>query len=284
MITGPKHVRRVCDRQLLFCSIACSMIIMLHLWFLQKILQNSPPVGAVRADPVEGVDSPHRVVGNNFVHRVSVDNGFCFLQNMLQVCVLWVIHHGSLLQMLHVPLDGISPPSCVCRLPVQNCASTNSSLSCARLLCMLLVQHVLQLGLLVLPTLHLRLHFFCFVLHPCKLWCRVTGDQGHCEWTPGNLPLFHSPAWEGTSGAAGSACTPSVAAGLAYTPSVAAGLVYTPPVTVGSACRTPLGDDSVWASAGEDCSYRAPLGEDSSCRVPAGEGCACKVPVSSNSS
>lgn len=165
---------------------------------------------------------------------------------------------------------------------MQNCASTNSQ----SFLCMFALH---AFGPACPPTGTVSSAYTppvaaIFFLHPCKLWCRVMGDQGHCEWTPGNLPLFHSPAWEGTSGAVGSACTPSVAVGLAYTPSVAVGLVYTPPVTVGSACRTPLGDDSVWASAGEDCSYRAPLGEDSSCRVPAGEGCACKVPVSSNSS
>lgn len=88
MITGPKHVRCVCDHQPLFCSVACSMTIMLHLWFLQKILQNSPPVGAARADPVEGVDSPHRVVGNNFVHRVSVDNSLFPAKHAAGLCPL----------------------------------------------------------------------------------------------------------------------------------------------------------------------------------------------------
>lgn len=44
-------------------------MIMLHLWSLKKILQNS-----AHAALVEGVAFPHRVVGNSFVHRVPVDN------------------------------------------------------------------------------------------------------------------------------------------------------------------------------------------------------------------
>lgn len=144
------------------------MIIVLHLWSLQKILQKTPHISAA---PVDGVNSPHRVVGNSFVHRVPVDNSLCFLQNIMQVCVLWIIQHQySLLQSLHG----------LCRLPVQNCAYTHSlSLSCACLFCMLLVQHAFHLwllvqqafhlGLLVLPTTSQQALLYYFFFHPCKL-------------------------------------------------------------------------------------------------------------------
>ena len=253
------------------------------------ILQNSEQSVAARAAPVEGVDSPQPVT------QGACDNSFCFLQTTLQLCVLWIIQHQrSLLQILHVNLDGTVHPYCLCRPPVRYCAHTHTHTLSSFL--RMFVRHAfgsvcfpsVAVGSAcsppgaVRPTLHRWLLFSFF--HPFELHCKVMGGQGRCEWTPDNLPLFRSPMLAGTPVAVGSACTPSEAVDSAYTPSVAVGWVCTLPVTVGCACRSPLCDDSAWAFVGQDCSCRAPLGEDSSCQVPADEGCACKAPVSSNSS
>lgn len=139
------------------------------------ILQNSEQSVAARAAPVEGVDSPQPVT------QGACDNSFCFLQTTLQLCVLWIIQHQrSLLQILHVNLDGTFHPYCLCRPPVQYCAHTHthtlSRLSCACLFGMLLVQCAFHLWLLVQHALHLGLvglhstggcYFLFFILLNC---------------------------------------------------------------------------------------------------------------------
>lgn len=132
----------------------------------------------------------------------------------------------------HVSLDGISRPSGLRRLPVQDCAHAHSqSFFCIFVLRAFGSARFPTGAVSVAYTPPVAAIFFKFI---SSLQCRFMGGQGHCTWTPDNLPLFHSPVLAGTPEAVGSACTPSAAVGSAYTPPAAVGSAYTPSVAVGS--------------------------------------------------